>query len=149
MPAPDRNPYVILGVDYGCSLDEARRGFVRAVRRVRSAAAPQFSEEDVTWALHAVEQVVRDPDSSVDAYRIPSDPSVFRVDNAEGLFDARPIPISRRTPPLSDAEFERLMRSELAAVVRLCAGNLRGLDLTPPIPYGGDGARIHEAAKTD
>lgn len=112
------------------------------------ATEPQFSEEDVTWALHAVEQVVREPESSVDAYRIPSDPSVFRVE-AQGLFDARPTAISRRTPPLNDAEFERLKCSELSGLVELYIGSLTPKGLGPPIPYGGDCARSEETTEAD
>lgn len=72
-----RNPYLILGLDYGTGAEDAAAAFAQAVRRIRSSGAQPYTIEDVTWALHKIEQAETEPDASLDTYRVPADPQVY------------------------------------------------------------------------
>ena len=96
-----RNPYLLLGVDYGAPADEARRRFARAARRVRRAAADPTTAggttvEDLNWALHEIQNQAGDPFDSVAVFRVPADPDVF-TPRGEGMFAPPPVPLPRRT----------------------------------------------------
>ena len=91
-----RNPYLILGIDHGTEAEDAAAAFARAVRRIRSSSEHAYSIEDVTWALHQIEQADVGPQASLDTYRVPADPAVY--------FDAvldevlPPVPLQPATP---------------------------------------------------
>ena len=72
-----RNPYFILGIDYGASRDAARKAAGAVSRRVKRDPDALYGIEDVTWALHAIEQAIDDPGSAVDHYRVPADRALF------------------------------------------------------------------------
>lgn len=74
-----RSPYLVLGIPYGASKNEAAKAFARATRRLRRLPDPPYDIEDLNWALHAVEQRVEDPATSIDDYRMPADASVYAV----------------------------------------------------------------------
>ena len=92
----DRNPYLLLGVDYGCPPDAARKSFARAARRVRRATASAVTTEDLTWALHEVQERKTDPFDDVSVFRVPADPEVF-TPSGHGLFAPAPVRLARRT----------------------------------------------------
>jgi hypothetical protein len=92
----ERNPYLILGVDYGCSPDVARRSFARAARRVRRSGTDRVTTEDLTWALHEIQSEHADPLNEVSTFRVPADPQVFSP-AGEGVFAPAPVPLARRT----------------------------------------------------
>jgi hypothetical protein len=92
---PERNPYLILGVDFGASSDEARRAFAHAARRIRRSGGV-WDVEDLNWALHEVEALESNPADGVDLYRVPADKAVFDP-AGEGLFRPAPVPLARRT----------------------------------------------------
>jgi hypothetical protein len=92
----DRNPYLLLGVDYGCPPDEARKSFARAARRVRRSGTARISTEDLTWALHELQNEHSDPFNEVSTFRVPADPEVF-TPTGEGLFAPAPVRLPRRT----------------------------------------------------
>ena len=98
---PERNPYLILGVDFAASGDRARHAFARAARRVRKHGGP-WEIEDLNWALHEVEALESSPADLVDVYRVPADPKVFDP-AGEGLFRPPPVPLDRRTTPNDEA----------------------------------------------
>jgi hypothetical protein len=135
--APDNNPYVILGIDYGASLSEARKAFVRRVRAVKVEPEPIYSEDEVTAALHQLEQIARDPENAVEVYRIPGNPAVFE-ESVGGLLSFEPAPLARRTRPLTRGEGTKLL-TELAPprIAELSRGvdDLASLNLKP---YEGD-----------
>ena len=91
-----RNPYLLLGVDYGCAPDAARRSFARAARRIRHAGTDRISTEDLTWALHEIQNNHTDPFNEVDTFRVPADPQVF-APAGEGFFAPAPVRLARRT----------------------------------------------------
>lgn len=92
----DRNPYLLLGVDYGCPPDAARKSFARAARRVRRAAVSHVTTEDLTWALNEIQARTADPFDDVSTFRVPADPEVF-TPAGDGLFAPAPVRLARRT----------------------------------------------------
>jgi len=93
---PSRNPYLLLGVDYGSPPDQARRYFARAARRVRRATDSEITVEDLNWALHEIQDRKTDPFDSVTVFRVPANPDAF-MPGGNGLFAPPPVPLSRRT----------------------------------------------------
>lgn len=104
-----RNPYLILGLDFGASPEEAAAAFARISRHVKRNSDLAYSLEDVTWALHQIEQSATDHESEVTLYRVPADPGVFA---SPGNFDPGPQPLRRSTGP-SDEAVEALRGEEL------------------------------------
>ena len=93
----NRNPYLLLGVDYGADAATARRSFARAARRMRRAGGDaSISIEDLNRALHEIQQRDHDPADAVDQFRVPANPEVFRPGGA-GAFAPRPLPLARAT----------------------------------------------------
>lgn len=113
MSADRRNPYVILGVPFGSSTQEARSGFARASRRVKGNPKAPYTMEDLTWALHQIEQIVEDPELTFHIYRLPANPDALTADRGTGVFNPPPARLPRRTvpgsgKPLATAESEAL-----------------------------------------
>lgn len=98
---PDRNPYLILGVDFGTSRDAARRRFAHAVKRLRRSGGGPYTVEDMTWALHQVEALEAELVSGVSLFRVPANTAVFAVEGA-GVFAPPPERLARRTEPTTD-----------------------------------------------
>ena len=97
MDTDRRNPYIILGVDYGADKSAAAVGFAQATRRIRNDPSGPFSLEDATWALHQVEQAAEDPSNSVGWYRVPADPEAYGFGAEEGILRPAPINLPRRS----------------------------------------------------
>jgi hypothetical protein len=102
----ERNPYLILGVDYGASPADARRHFAMAARRARRGGG-RWAKEDLTWALHEVESAEGDPADSVSTFRVPADATAFDP-SGEGLFRPPPVPLARRSAPSTADERDAL-----------------------------------------
>jgi hypothetical protein len=113
-----RNPYLILGIPYGASRGEARRAAARRTRELRQREQAAYSTEDITWALHQVEQVIDDPESGVDVYRVPAAPGILDAPSGSGLFHPPAEPLPRRSGLLSDEEFETIQHRAVEAVSR-------------------------------
>lgn len=92
---PERNPYLILGVDFGASSDDARHAFAHAARRIRRQGGV-WEIEDLNWALHEIESLEAHPADMVSLYRVPANPNVFEP-AGEGLFSPPPVRLRRRT----------------------------------------------------
>ena len=86
-----RNPYVMLGVPFGASERDARSGFSRATRRLRQNHDAEYSQEDLTWALHQIEQLITHPEQAFEIYRIPA--------MEQALDEAHGCSTQRRTEP--------------------------------------------------
>ncbi len=99
MTEDTRNPYLILGLDYGATADEARTAFARCVRRIRSMADPPFDREDLAWALHELEHPEQDPARSVRYYRVPANRAHLPSPRPGDLFFPGPVRLPRRTQP--------------------------------------------------
>ena len=125
-----RSPYLVLGVPYGASKDEAAKAFARATRRLRQQVDPRYDLEDLNWALHAIEQRIKDPSSSIDDFRMPADASVYEVPADEGVLNPPVRAYRRRTPPT-----DRSVLGDLhAAVVREVAAGLAAEFRAAPLP---------------
>ena len=111
-----RNPYVMLGVPFGASERDARSGFSRATRRLRQNHDAEYSQEDLTWALHQIEQLITHPEQAFEIYRIPAMEQA--LDEAHGVFNPAPHRTGRTTEPASVAEWDLMRRRALAVALR-------------------------------
>ncbi|NHC45625.1 hypothetical protein [Motilibacter aurantiacus] len=124
MPAsqPARNPYLVLGVPFGTSGQEATKAFARQSRRARRGIGP-YTLEDLTWALHEIEHGEHDPAADAGLYRVPALPEATAWPSPEAP-DPPVRPLPRRTEPRTPQEVEalrgaaaqELLKSALAAV---------------------------------
>lgn len=119
---PERNPYLIIGVDFGARGDEARRAFAHAARRIRRTGGA-WDIEDLNWALHEIEALESNPADLVSLYRVPADKTVFEP-AGEGLFRPPPVPLERRTEQRDESV---IADTQLAAIRELDAVLLRAL----------------------
>ena len=92
-----RNPYLVLGIDYGTPLGEAKRAFARAARELKRGASRRTIERaDLSSALNEVEREMKDPEADVRFFRVPANPSLYEPTGA-GLFRPRPYLPQRET----------------------------------------------------
>lgn len=113
-----RNPYLILGLDYGAAADEARAAFARCVRRIRNMSDPPFAREDLAWALHEIEHPEVEPTRSVRYYRVPANRAHLPSPQPGDLFLPRPILMPRRTQPATEEAIAGLADDAYREVVR-------------------------------
>lgn len=127
-----RNAYLVLGLPFGASRDEAVRAFARRTKFLRrQGPAGRERHTDLTGALHDIETAPPDAPARMAPYRIPVDPASASL-SAAGLFGAGvfapPPEILRDWPDLGalrrDAALEYLRH-----LVRA-----RGQRLGPPAP---------------
>lgn len=113
--AERRNPYLILGVDYGASRAEIGEAYARRARLARADAGYPYHIDDLVWALDQLQgQVLHGPDSGrADAlsFRVPADPSVFEPPPGPGLLRPAPVVMRRRTRHAAPAELATLVAS--------------------------------------
>lgn len=124
-----RSPYLVLGVPYGASKNEAAKAFARATRRLRQQVDPPFDLEDVNWALHAIEQRVKEPLSSIDDYRMPADPSVYEVPTGDGILNPPVQEYRRRTLETDAAVIDDLHAAILLELAAELAAEFRAAPL--------------------
>ena len=112
-----RHPHLVLGIDVGAPADEARRAFARASRQLRrhDGTSSAWTLEDLTWALHQVEQIHTDPEAGLDLLRVPADRSVF-APAGPGVLDPGVPALARRTAPPTPADLDAVA---VAALVEL------------------------------
>jgi hypothetical protein len=127
-----RNAYVVLGLPFGASRDEATRSFARRTKFLRRQGPSSRSRHtDLTGALHEIETVPESPAARMAPYRIPADPRAATL-CADGLFGdgvfAPPPETLTLTPDFSDLRRDAAVEY-LRAVVRE-----RGQRLGPPAP---------------
>jgi hypothetical protein len=90
-----RNPYIVLGIDFGTPVDEAKKAFASASRRLRRHPDPPFSMEDVTAAEREVQDLT-DPAGSIGIFRVPADPGAYEVDGSGELLSLVPRNLARQ-----------------------------------------------------
>jgi hypothetical protein len=124
-----RNPYLILGLPFGSSREEANIAFARKAKRLRRAGERGKAElTDLTWALNQIDEVIANPALALEIYRIPADPTAFHSEGV-GLFSPPPERMERRTGPSTD-ETRALVRAwawEILAEVVVEYGRRRRL----------------------
>ena len=111
-----RNPYVILGIPFGASSEQARAGFARITRRLRQDPDSRYTKEDLTWALHQVERIITNPELAFEVYRVPAS-STALITTHHGVFHPAPHTIPRQTEPSSD-EWDLIRRMALSEALR-------------------------------
>lgn len=125
----ERNPYVLLGVPYGASRDEATLAFTKRAKKLRRQPDGASALTDLTWALNQITDVVRDPSLLIDVYRVPADHDL--IQRAEvGVLNPAPQPLPRATGE-SAAVAQRLVE---AAALEGVAVIYRHLATRVPIP---------------
>jgi hypothetical protein len=93
----ERNPYLVLRLPFGASRDEANVAFARHARSLRRMGPPGKDRlVELTWALNQIDEAIADPNSAIDVYRIPADPSAFDPAGL-GLFTPPPERMERRS----------------------------------------------------
>ena len=137
-----RNPYLILGLDYGAHEEDARRALGRTMRRVRSQPDSPYAAQDVTWALNEIQRAETDPDAALKYFRVPADAGAYeRTADGSGLFS----PPARRMPRTSRAtsadEWEGVKQQALEELARLVLSSPGGMQALKPYEEGavGDG----------
>lgn len=116
-----RNPYLLLGIDYGTPPDRARRAFARAARRVRRASDTDVTVEELNAALHEVQNLEGDPFDLIEHVRVPADPEVF-APRGPGLLDPPPEPRARTTAPQDLDEVRAAAAEDVHAVLDAVVG---------------------------
>lgn len=92
-----RNPYLLLGIDYGSPLGEAKRAFARAARELkRGAARKSFERADLSWALNEIEHAIGDPEAHVGYVRVPANPELYKW-SGSGFLSSDPYLPGRAT----------------------------------------------------
>src|SRR5687767_14931319 len=92
-----RNPYLLLGIDYGSPLGEAKRAFARAARELkRGAARKTFERADLSWALNEIEHAIDDAEAHIDYIRVPANPELYEW-SGTGLLSPDPYLPDRAT----------------------------------------------------
>jgi hypothetical protein len=117
MAVDRRNPYVILGVPFGAAEQSARRGFAAASRRLRDGGDAAYSMDDLTWALHQVEQIIEDPAVALNVYRIPANSDAIAIDQP-GVFNPSFQNAERATAQPTPAEWETVRVRAARAIFR-------------------------------
>jgi len=103
-----RNPYLVLGVPFGASREQATRSFALRSRRARREPNFPYSIDDLTWALNQVEAALVNPTADVATFRVPADAAAVRPPSGSGVLRRPPIPLGRRTAAATPAEIARL-----------------------------------------
>jgi hypothetical protein len=127
-----RNPYLVLGVPFGVSRDEAVRAFARRTKFLRRLGpSSRARHTDLTGALHEIETAPAEPAARMAPYRIPCDPATAEL-SADGLFGsgvfAPPPETLHDDPDLGD------LRREAAFEYLRHLVQVRGRRLGPPAP---------------
>ena len=130
---PERNPYLILGVDFAASSDQARHAFARAARRMRKQGGI-YEIEDLNWALHEVEALESNPADLVSIYRVPADRDVFEP-AGEGLFRPPPLPLERREWPDGETHATAVRAAACRELDALLLTSLGAATVAPELPY--------------
>ncbi|MEV6527253.1 hypothetical protein AB0M43_35520 [Longispora sp. NPDC051575] len=127
-----RNPYVILGIPFGSSREQANIAFARKARPLRRAGpAGREQMTDLTWALNQIDEGLTQPAAAMAIYRIPADPNVFATTGG-GVFAPVAEPMPRRSPD-SRAAFDQLREAAAHEYLRYLV-LLRGSEVAPPAP---------------
>jgi hypothetical protein len=127
----DRNPYVVLGIPFGASREQANVAFARLARPLRRLGAEGRDRmTDLTWALNQIDEALREPETALWLYRIPNDPAVL-APTGPGEFAPPPRPLPRRTGD-SAAALAGLQRAAAREHLRGLALDQAGRTAIPP-----------------
>jgi hypothetical protein len=115
-PADRRNPYLVLGVDYGASREEVTAAYTRRSRVARADSGYPYSIDDLVWALDEIEGIDRSgavaatgAQAAALVFRVPADASVYEPPPGPGLLRPEPVPLRRRSRPAPRTEIAGLV----------------------------------------
>lgn len=97
----ERNPYLILGLEFGASREEANIAFARRSKGMHRDPSKVDLLTDLTWALNQIDEAEGDPEHRIDLYRVPA------VETGEGSGVLRPPPLR---PPARGGDREAAYR---------------------------------------
>jgi hypothetical protein len=97
-----RNPYLVLGLDFGADARAAQAAFARLTRRLRRGRSGGYGIEDATWALHEIEHAATDPQANLDLYRVPADPAAYDYQPVDGVLSLAPRNLPRQAGSARD-----------------------------------------------
>jgi len=127
-----RNPYIILGIPFGSSREDANIAFARKARALRRlGAAGRAQMTDLTWALNQVDEGISHPEAAMEIYRIPADPDAFTV-TGDGVLAPPPEILPRRSGPDGTA-LDRLRATAAVEYLRYLV-LLRASQIQAPAP---------------
>jgi hypothetical protein len=96
----DRNPYVLLGIEFGSSREFANVAFAKRARPLKKLAKSSDRAHDLlfdlTWALNQIDEAITNPAVTFDFYRVPADASAFSP-SGNGLFSPPMALLERQT----------------------------------------------------
>jgi len=128
----NRNPYLVLGIPFGSTRDEATKAFARRTRPLRRMGDRAKSElTDLTWALHEIDEAPANPELALTPYRLPADPEAAKV-GGTGVFSPGPEQLPIDAEAVQSARLALRMAAAheyLRYLVRL-----RGSQLGQPTP---------------
>lgn len=125
-----RNPYIILGIPFGASREEANVAFARKAKALRRKASARLALTDLTWALNQVDEAIQHPERELGIYRVPADPNAYTVP-AAGVFN--PPPERMPVHPDADAALAGLQAASAhELLVRLVALHRDAAGTPPP-----------------
>jgi hypothetical protein len=128
----NRNPYVILGIPFGSSREEANIAFARRARPLRRLGPAGRSQmTDLTWALNQVDEGISHPEAAMEIYRIPADPDAFTVQGT-GALAPPPETLPRRAGE-PRAALDQLRAAAALEYLRYLV-LLRATQVQPPAP---------------
>jgi hypothetical protein len=128
-----RNPYVILGIPFGASRDDATRAFLRRAKSLRRlGAAGRTLHTELTAALKEIEERPEYPDAVMSPYRIPADPDVEGGLGA-GVFAPPPDKLDPETDPGAAAALHATRAAAAHEYLRHLV-RLRAQHMDPPAP---------------
>lgn len=126
-----RNPFLILGVPFGADREAATAAFAQRTRASRRDAEFPYTIDDLTWALHQVEEQLTDPALDLTTFRVPADPTALDPPPGPGVLRLAPEPLARRTNPATDEMITQLrsraLREEIAAAIERDAAHVAAL----------------------
>ena len=133
-----RNPYLVLGLEYGSSVRDVSLAFARRSREVSQGRFSAYTTEDLTWALDQLERSHDDLEIDVSIYRVPANPYLFgsgpEASSGSGFFDPAPVPIGRTTGPTDLEEIEALLDEAVVSWVGVLLGPA-GEPVQVPYPF--------------
>ena len=123
-----RNPWLVLGLDYGADVSQAAPAMARRLHAIRAETDPSYDRKDLVWALNMIERIRAGTESDLEYLRLPSPEWPPNLpDGATGLFRPPPAALPRSTPPVTAqaaAELDHLARAFLRSVAEQLSQHL-------------------------
>lgn len=91
-----RNPYLILGIPFGATREEANIAFARRTKALRRGGGQNRDQlTDLTWALNQLDRTAAHAGTVLDVYRLPAEAETFSSPGP-GVLHPAPEPLPAR-----------------------------------------------------